>query len=256
VYIDAMSSNDQPLLTIDELAADTGVPVRTIRFYIAEGLLPGASTRGKGPSYSREHLERLQLIRLLVARHLPLMEIRTHMTQLPPSEVRAVLEEERARAGEVEAHTSMPTSPKAFLSALLEQARGYSSSRGTDAVSLGSDAAAPPKTFQPREEVEAQLGQSPKPTGPLVPAPPEPSEQSPYVRGSSREQGGQGEQGEQALAWYRLELAPGIELQVRADVARTDQEVIERLLQTIRTVLAHSTVDAVNVSRNQPQQEE
>jgi hypothetical protein len=43
--------------------------------------------------------------------------------------------------------------------------------------------------------------------------------------------------------WHRWELAPGIELQVRADVARTQQEVIDRVLHAVREALAHGTVD-------------
>ncbi len=90
VYNCPMNTNAQPLFTIDELAARADVPIRTVRFYIAEGLLPGASTRGKGASYTQEHLDRLQLIRLLAARHLPLAEIHALVTQLPPGEVHAV----------------------------------------------------------------------------------------------------------------------------------------------------------------------
>lgn len=52
-------SHSSPLLTIDDLAARAEVPIRTVRFYIAEGLLPGASSRGKGASYTQEHLDRL-----------------------------------------------------------------------------------------------------------------------------------------------------------------------------------------------------
>ena len=50
---------------IEELADLVGVPVRTVRYYIAEGLLPGPGTRGKGTVYGEEHLLRLRLIRLL-----------------------------------------------------------------------------------------------------------------------------------------------------------------------------------------------
>lgn len=225
VYINAMSTNTQSLLTIDQLATRSGVPIRTVRFYIAEGLLPGASTRGKGPSYTQEHLDRLQLIRLLVARHLPLAEIRTLVTQLPPGEVHAVLEEERARAEEVSAHADKPTSPKEYLSALLDQARGYSGNRATGGSSrLGGGGSGSTGVWQ-QQVGKARLSDSPVPPAPGVPTPP---------RQSLREQA----HGlDQAVLWHHWELALGIELLVRADVAQTDREVIESVLNAVRAVL-------------------
>ncbi|MGO8951191.1 MAG: MerR family transcriptional regulator [Ktedonobacterales bacterium] len=225
--------NAQPLLTIDELAARAGVPIRTVRFYIAEGLLPGASTRGKGASYTREHLERLQLIRLLVARHLPLAEVRALTTSLPPGEVHAVVQEEQARTGEVSAQASEPASPKEYLSALLDQARGYSTQRTTGGV-VGSGGAG--SRAWPLQEGEDQPAPSPSPS---LPAPPAPSPRAPSRSAQTR-------LGEQALPWHRWELAPGIELQVRADVARAEAEVIERLLNALRAALAPGSVNTID----------
>jgi DNA-binding transcriptional MerR regulator len=206
VYNHIMSTNDLPLLTVDELAASAGVPVRTVRFYIAEGLLPGASARGKGASYTQEHLDRLQLIRLLVARHLPLAEIRALLGRLPSAEVRAVVEEEQARTGEVAVQASKP-SPKEYLSALLEQARGYPMHRPAEKAERSRDA-------------DSQVGHRPESPVPATSAP----------RASAP-------QHEPALPWHRWELAPGIELQVRADVARTEPAVIERVLNALRAAL-------------------
>jgi DNA-binding transcriptional MerR regulator len=52
-------------LTLAELAEEAGVPARTIRYYIARGLVPGPSTAGRGASYGAEHLDRLAAIRKL-----------------------------------------------------------------------------------------------------------------------------------------------------------------------------------------------
>ncbi|MCS7316479.1 MAG: MerR family transcriptional regulator [Bryobacterales bacterium] len=62
-------------LTLAELAEQTGVPARTIRFYIARGLLPGPLKAGRGAVYGRVHLERLELIRRLQASGKTLAEI-------------------------------------------------------------------------------------------------------------------------------------------------------------------------------------
>jgi DNA-binding transcriptional MerR regulator len=63
-------------LTLEELADQSGLPIRTIRYYIQVGLLDGPDTHGKFASYSPEHLDRLELISRLKDRtHLPLEEI-------------------------------------------------------------------------------------------------------------------------------------------------------------------------------------
>lgn len=51
--------------TIDELAARTGMTVRTVRFYATEGLLPAPQRRGRIAYYSARHRMRLDLIRTL-----------------------------------------------------------------------------------------------------------------------------------------------------------------------------------------------
>jgi DNA-binding transcriptional MerR regulator len=62
-------------LTLAELAEQSGVPGRTIRFYIARGLLPGPGKAGRGATYGRAHRERLREIGGLQAKGLTLMEI-------------------------------------------------------------------------------------------------------------------------------------------------------------------------------------
>ena len=66
--------NEQPKLSIDELAERTGIPTRTIRYYITTRLITGPTSRGKQASYSIDHVLRLHLIRKLTARHVPLDE--------------------------------------------------------------------------------------------------------------------------------------------------------------------------------------
>ena len=53
---------DEAGLSIDELARSSELPVRTIRYYVAEGLLPGPGGRGKAATYGEDHLLRLRLI--------------------------------------------------------------------------------------------------------------------------------------------------------------------------------------------------
>src|SRR2546422_10174522 len=62
-------------LTFAELAASAGLPGRTIRFYIAKGLLPGPVKAGRGATYGRAHLETLRSIKASQAKGLTLSEV-------------------------------------------------------------------------------------------------------------------------------------------------------------------------------------
>ena len=64
---------------IAELARRAGVTPRTIRYYVAEGLLPPPGGRGQRRAYGRAHLERLETIRQLKVAYLPLHEIRRRL---------------------------------------------------------------------------------------------------------------------------------------------------------------------------------
>ena len=63
------------MLSVEEVAARTGVTVRTIRYYQSEGLLPTPTRQGREVRYGDEHLERLQLITRLQERGLRLQAI-------------------------------------------------------------------------------------------------------------------------------------------------------------------------------------
>jgi DNA-binding transcriptional MerR regulator len=60
---------------IGDLAARAGTTVRTVRYYVGQGLLPGPVGMGPRSAYTYEHLVRLAAIRALKARYLPLAEI-------------------------------------------------------------------------------------------------------------------------------------------------------------------------------------
>jgi DNA-binding transcriptional MerR regulator len=61
--------------TLRELAAESGVPERTIRFYISKGILDPPLRGGRGAAYGPDHLTRLKEIRGLQAKGLMLAEI-------------------------------------------------------------------------------------------------------------------------------------------------------------------------------------
>ena len=74
---DAAPTTETPAeLSIDELAARSGVSARTIRYYQSEGVLPRPRRDGRDARYTEEHVERLELIGELQARGLKLEAIK------------------------------------------------------------------------------------------------------------------------------------------------------------------------------------
>jgi DNA-binding transcriptional MerR regulator len=63
-------------LSLTELSEQAGVPPRTIRFYIAQGLVPAPLRSGRGAVYSNAHLRLLDRIKALQARGMTLSEVR------------------------------------------------------------------------------------------------------------------------------------------------------------------------------------
>jgi DNA-binding transcriptional MerR regulator len=61
--------------TLQELAAEAGLPARTIRFYIGRGLVPGPVQAGRGAAYTSGHLARLRAVKRLQAKGRMLAEI-------------------------------------------------------------------------------------------------------------------------------------------------------------------------------------
>ena len=81
-------------MTLSELTEAADVSVRTVRYYIAEGLLPPPAGAGPHSAYSQGHLDRLRLIQRLKERYLPLKEIRRRLAGLEDDEVRSLLDAE------------------------------------------------------------------------------------------------------------------------------------------------------------------
>jgi DNA-binding transcriptional MerR regulator len=182
-------------LTIDELAERVDVPVRTIRFYISEGLLPGPGSRGKSATYGEDHVIRLRLIRRLAEQRVPLTKIAELVGDLSLDEARALLAQEERRASELET-AEASGSPKNYVAALLRDAQA---AREAPAPPRKQIAGLSSKPLRPaREPVDVQ---------PYAPTPSAPTE-----------------------AWRRWALAPGVELHVRGDALARYRELIRRLL--------------------------
>lgn len=77
-----MTEQDEATYTIDQLAALTGVPSRTIRFYQSKGALPAPVRRGRKAYYGPAHVGRLELIARLQDRGLQIRAIHNLLDQL------------------------------------------------------------------------------------------------------------------------------------------------------------------------------
>jgi DNA-binding transcriptional MerR regulator len=77
--------------TIVDLSRLTGLNVRTIRYYLAQGLIPASGESGPGAHYGAGHLDRLRLIKLLQTQYLPNAEIRRRLSVLSDEQVAALV---------------------------------------------------------------------------------------------------------------------------------------------------------------------
>ena len=82
---------DPATYDLNELCGRAGVTVRTVRYYIQQGLLPAPEAQGSATRYGQGHLDRLLLIRQLQKEHQPLAEIRARLENLRDQDVRRLL---------------------------------------------------------------------------------------------------------------------------------------------------------------------
>jgi DNA-binding transcriptional MerR regulator len=68
-------------ISLNELAKKSGVPERTIRYYISRGLIPGPMRGGRGAEYTKEHLAGIQNVRRLQSGGMTLAEIEYQFAQ-------------------------------------------------------------------------------------------------------------------------------------------------------------------------------
>jgi DNA-binding transcriptional MerR regulator len=225
--------------SLADLARVTGVTPRTVRYYIVQGLLPGANETGPGAWYDERHLARLQLIRELQRQHLPLAEIRSRLAGLGDDEVAELLASQstveaepagsaldyirgllgstsgKRRPGDDDLFSYPPQPPRATSArgahGLQVRAMKWDAATDTGAGGPALDAA---------EASPALMRRAFRPP-PAAPAPPLPTE----ANAPSRSQ------------WDRIALTDDIELHVRRPLGRLDNKRVERLITIARQVL-------------------
>ncbi len=187
---------------IHELAKKAGVSVRTIRYYIDEGVLPPPDSKGRYASYTQDYLDRLELIRRLKDAFLPLKEIRERIAGLSPSEVRGLLKQMESESQPAQP-TPAPTAAAKPLSSALEYINQIMEAQ-TKSILLSRPA--------PPADITAQ-----QPT--------------PAFR--------QEDSTARAQTWKRITLAAGVELHILQPASPGDQRRIQRLIEFARSLFTH-----------------
>jgi DNA-binding transcriptional MerR regulator len=205
--------------SLKELEALSGVSERTIRWYISEGILPRADSRGRDARYSRLHLERL-----LAARHLrdheglSISEIRNRIQSAGPEELRylsAQASSEQSRAG-VPPEATERSAHELVSGWLAEDAqadhlvarRRFARSSGVQRV-IGS----PYESQTPLDRLVHELGR--------------------MVQASQRRVPRQA----RAEEWHHIPITPEIEFAVKGSLGEDQIRRLERVADYLKEVL-------------------
>ena len=196
--------------SIADLARLSGVTPRTVRYYVAQGLLPSPEQAGPSTRYGEGHLARLRLIRRLQREHLPLAEIRARLALVGDDEVERLLVADVDRSLEPSQDRAL-----AFVQDLMAQSGVQPRVGGTRGVALAR------ATYEPRipdgyPQPTATPASAPAPSFPAVPAP-EP--RNPLVDRST---------------WERHALTADVELHVRRPLDRRSNKRVEQLIRIAR----------------------
>ncbi|MFN8623915.1 MAG: MerR family transcriptional regulator [Chloroflexota bacterium] len=193
------------------------VTPRTVRYYIAQGLLRPPTGAGPAARYDDGHLYRLRLIRRLQRDHLPLGEIRNRLSALTDPEVERLTSEPAPALD----------SASDYIARLLGTKGTLPSQPGFP--SAPAPLAAPARMPEPSPSTTAPPAGPPAPPGAPIPEPPAlsvavtapslPPEEP--VRSQ----------------WERIVLTPDIELHVRRPLGRIQNRRVDRLLETARHIL-------------------
>jgi DNA-binding transcriptional MerR regulator len=229
--------------SISELSKVANVTIRTIRYYVAEELLPSPEGGGRAATYGNNHLARLELIKILKDEFLPLHEIRALLSELDDQAVADLLAEKQASPA------STPNSAKHYLQTLLLPPDSPDHEHNLLRHKL--------KAQQLREDVPAQVPETfreapspPAPAGPVesarsLPARDEeklkrgmaksvPAAITPLPAGSEQTAG--------AERWRRYPITPEVELHIKEGVVNTHLwQKVEQLIKVARQLL-NSTV--------------
>jgi len=190
--------------SLSDLAAASGIEARTVRSWVAQGLLPAPLNRGPAARYPADTLERVLAIRAMRdALGMPLAEIRKELLVASPEQIRAY-----AGRGQGLAHEATAPPPASSALDYIDALRARSGAASKPAP-LTSPAPLNPPALQGFDALEQRLGQ------------------------------GRGEPARKARAeeWLRIPVTPDVEFNVRAPLDAEQRVRLERCADLIRDIL-------------------
>jgi DNA-binding transcriptional MerR regulator len=196
---------EQDKFLINQLARQANVSVRTIRYYINEGLLPSPEVRGRYSYYDESYLLRIRLIKRLQDAFLPLKEIRLQMEALDIAEIKNLLAEKDEK--------NIPASELSRLE--------YNILPGIKETSSAAEYIT--RILEARPVVPGRLER----TGhrQLQAAPSAPLAAKQVLKGADRND-----------TWRRVEIIPGIELHIQDSLYKKHFNMIDRLIEFTRNL--------------------
>ncbi len=225
-------TSESPTWSLADLCRLADVTPRTVRYYIAENLLPPPVSAGPGATYDRGHLDRLRLIRRLQQSRLPLAEIRTRLAGLDDAEVSSLVAEPAAPP---------PDSAADYVRAVLGGGLDpvVAAPRPARFLARGIGRTAPAPMASRPAQLPASAHRLVAPTAPMRAAampvdaamaaqPPPMPAPAPIAEPPARPADSQ---------WDRLILADGVELHVRQPAAPANQSLVDRVIAAARQFL-------------------
>jgi len=222
--------HDDPY-SLSDLCRFSGVTPRTVRYYVAQGLLRSPDAAGPSTRYGEGHLARLRLIKRLQREHLPLAEIRNRLERLDDQAVQDLLGESPAPDQSASADTQDTLS---FVRGLLART-GISPSQLP--VSEPAFERSAPARRTSEVVADAMYAVRARPSmhtlvSPAVPAPlthralPEASasDASPSALTGAADRS----------TWERLSISPDVEIHVRRPLDRLSNKRVEHLARLAR----------------------
>lgn len=209
-----MADSPSEQYRIAELAQRTGVTPRTIRYYVAEGLLPPPTGAGPQRFYDPNHLLRLEAIQRLKEQYLPLAEIRRRLADASRKDLEMIVNGPTLRPSD--GPRERPATPAVILPPVGRSSAvpgGFIASLGNSGATLG----APPTDLAELLRAASRHPRSGRP------------EDAPTLT--------EEDLGEQV--WNRVLLAPGVELNYQLTGDRARDEAVLRLIRNARQILGN-----------------
>jgi DNA-binding transcriptional MerR regulator len=209
--VERTSQSDERQYTLQELADSAGVSIRTIRYYIGEGLLPGPEGAGPQSHYTESHAKRLQVIALLKDRFLPLKEIRRELTGLDDAAIdRLIIDLGGGEQSELADFQDAPAEAPASASVIDDGALALDAAPAYDARAL--------------DYIDSALSRGPS--------------RFRGIREGRENRGRSGyEQRDAGERWRRIEVADGVELLIREETYQRRKDRIDWLIDWARKVV-------------------